>query len=184
MPDSIASFPLRGATSEQLATALGRCFAEYSAWCGQATFVGNFARDARIGGVKSIVAERICQMLNYGEAEGHIVSMSAKTKTNREIALTLAEHQLGTADQGVKIAGIVMLHNACERYFWRLIRFGLVANYAQALRWVGNRKIAVEMLASKGTDACIDYHIEKWWDELERDTLPAKWDRLAGHVHD
>lgn len=179
MVDAIASFALRGATHEELGRALGRCFAEFGAWHGQATFVAQFAQDARIGGVKAVLADRIHQALELGEAEGLIINTPARTKSNQEIAHVLADHQLAIADQGVKISAIVMLHNACERFLWRLVRFGLVGNREQVLKWIGKRNITVETLMTQGVDAPIDAHIEKWWDELERDTLATKWDRLV-----
>jgi hypothetical protein len=178
----IASFALRGATPEELGLALGRCFTEFGAWYGQAAFVANFAQDARIGGVKAVLAERTCQALDWGEAQGLIINMPAKAKSNQEIAHVLADHQLAIADQGVKISAIVMLHSACERFLWRLVRFGLVVNREQVLKWIAKRHVTVETLTTQGVDAPVDAHIEKWWEELERDTLVNKWDRLAGLV--
>lgn len=182
MVDPIASFALRGATHEQLGHALGLCFAEFCAWHGQATFVANFAQDARIGGVMAVLADRIHQTLDFCETEGLITNTPAKTKSNQEIAHVLADHQIRIADQGVKISAIVMLHNACERFLWRLVRFGLVKNREKVLEWIGKRNITVETLMTQGVEAPIDAHIERWWAELERNTLKAKWDGLVGLV--
>lgn len=182
MADPIASFPLRGATDEELGLALGRCFAEFGAWYGQAVFVANFAEDARVGGVKDVLADRLRVALDFGEAEGLIISTPAKPKSNHEIAHVLADHQLAMAEQGVKISAIVMLHNAYERFLWRLIRFGLVGNREQAMKWIAKRNVTVEALATQGVDTVVDSQIEKWWDELERNTLAVKWDRLTGLV--
>lgn len=179
MADPTASFALRGATHEELGRALGRSSAEFSAWHGQATFVASFAQDARIGGVKDVLADRIHQGLDLAETEGLIINTPAKVNSNEEIAHVLADHQLTIAEQGVKISAIVMLHNACERFLWRLVRFGLVGNREQVVKWIGKRNITVETLMTQGVDAPVDAHIEKWWDELERDTLAAKWDRLV-----
>lgn len=180
MSDHIATFSLRGTSRDELGPALGRCFADYWTWHNQATFVANFADYARSGGVKVILTDRIRQALDWGEAEGFIIKAPAKTRSNYEIAHNLADHQLAIADQGVKISAIVMLHNSCERLFWRLVRFGLVANREQALRWVGSRTISVDTLMSQGVDAVVDAHIEKWWEALERESLLDKWDRLVG----
>ena len=162
--------------------ALGRCFGEFGVWHGQALLVAGFAQDALAGGVKSVLADRLHQALEFGEAEGLILSTPAQTKSNREIAHVVADHQLAMADQGVKIAAIVMLHNAYERFLWRLVRFGLVGNREQALKWIGKRSIVVEALIRDGVDVSVDAHLEKWWEELERDTMVAKWDRLTGLV--
>lgn len=182
MADPIVNFALRGATHEELGRALGRCFAESNAWHGQATLVAQFVQDARIGGVKDVLAERIQQALDWGEAEGLIISMPGRVRSNWDIAQVSADHELTIADQGVKISAIVMLHNACERFLWRLVRFGLVGNREQVLKWIAKRNITVETLTTHGLDAPVDGHIEKWWEELERDTLAAKWDRLVGLV--
>ncbi len=182
MPDVIVNFALRGATPGELGIALGRCFAEYSAWHGQSLFVAGFAKDALSSGVKSVLIDRLHQALDFGEDAGIIVSTPGKTKSNREIAHLLADHQLTMADQGVKIAAIVMLHNAYERFLWRLVRFGLVGNRESALTLVAKKTVAVELLMNQGIDASVDAHLEKWWEELERDTLARKWDRLVGLV--
>jgi hypothetical protein len=182
MADPIATFGLRGATPGELGAALGRCYVEYSAWHGQAALVANFAQDARTGGVKDVLAKRVHEELDFAEAEGLIINLPGRTKSNQEIAHILAGHQLAIADQGVKISAVVMLHNACERFLWRLVRFGLVGNRQQVLKWIGNRNISVEMLESNGVDASVDTLIEKWWDKLERDTLAAKWDQLVALV--
>jgi hypothetical protein len=182
MADPVASFALRGATAEELGLALGRCFGEFVAWHGQAAFVANFVQDARVGRVRAVLAERIRQALDFGEAQGLIINMPAKAKSNQEIARVLADHQLAMADQGVKISAIVMLHSACERFLWRLVRFGLVVNREQMLKWIAKRNVTVETLTTQGVDTPVDAHIERWWEELERDTLVNKWDRLVGLV--
>jgi hypothetical protein len=182
MTDPIVTFPVRSPLAEDLGVALGRCFAEFSAWYGQAMTVAGFAEDARAGGVKSILTDRLHQALEVGEKIGLFQFLPGKSKTNVEVAQLLADHQLGLADQGVKIAAIVMLHNAYERFLWRLVRFGLVGNREQALRWIARRSVPVESLIKEGVDAAVDAHLEKWWEELERDTLAAKWDRLTGLI--
>jgi hypothetical protein len=182
MPDKIATFPLRGAASNDLGLALGRSFAEFVAWYGQALLVAGFAQDALAGGVKVVLADRLYQAMEIGEAEGLILSTPAKTKSNREIAKILADHQLGMADQGVKIAAIVMLHNAYERFLWRLVRFGLVGNRERALKSIGRKSVTVETLVKEDINTSLDALLEKSWEELERDTMATKWDRLAALV--
>jgi hypothetical protein len=106
MPDTIVRFALRGAADEELGGALGRCFAEYAAWHGQSVFVAGFAQDALAGDVKAVIANRLQQGLEFGEAEGLFLSTPARMKSNREIAQVLADQQLAMAEQGVKIAAI------------------------------------------------------------------------------
>jgi hypothetical protein len=182
MSDLIAGFPLRGASQEDLGVALGRSFADYSAWHGEANFVANFGQDARTSCVTSVVADRIRVSLDLGEAMGVIIASGDRTTSNDEIARSLAEYQVTVADHGGKIAAIVMLHNACERFLWRLVRFGLVADRIRVLGWIADRKVTINMLASQGRDELINAQIEKWWDELERDTMAKKWDRLVALV--
>lgn len=181
MTDSIANFPLRKASSDELGVALGRCYAEYNMWHGQASFIATFAEDARLAGVDSVVAARIRESLDLGEAMG-VIRFTSRTKSNTEIAAELVHHQLLTADVGVKIAGLVLLHNACEQFLWRLVRFGLVANRSQALKWIAKRKVEVEVFAGTESDVVVDHLLDKWWEELERDPLPKKWDRLVSLV--
>lgn len=178
MPDRIASFPLRAATIEELSTSLARSFAEYWAWHGEATFLSGFAQDARAGGVSAVLVERICDAMSAAEELGILRWSAAKSKTNREISSDIAEHQLTMADSGVKIAAIVILHNACERFLYRLVRFGLVANRTLATEWIAERKVTVRAIVGRDVEAVIDDHLEKWWGDLERESLLAKWDKL------
>jgi hypothetical protein len=182
MPDTIASFPLRGAKIEELSEALGRSYAEYAAWHGQATFLAGFVPDARSAGVSSVLVDRFEGALRLAEKEGLLTWNEKKSKSNPEIAFDIAEHQLQMADFGVKIASAVMLHNACERLFHRIVRFGLIANRAEALRWIAERKVSVQLLATREAESLIDDHLEKWWNELERESLLDKWDRLVALV--
>ncbi len=180
MLDSIATFPLRAASTDELSGALSRCYAEYNAWHGQAGFIADFANDARIAGVNTVVADRIGQSLDFAESIGVLSWTNARTKSTAEIAEELARHQLATADLGVRIAAIVMLHNAYERFIWRLLRFGIVANRPQVLKWIADRKVKVEMLSIQGSESLIDDQLEKWWETIERNSLIRKWDSLIG----
>ena len=181
MFDSIANFPLRSASKDELGVALARCYAEYNQWHGQANFIANFANDARLAGVHSIVADRIQESIDLGEAMG-VVRFPTRTKDNTEIAKEIAEHQLLTADVGVKIAALAMLHNACERFLWRLVRLGLVANRSEAIKWIAKRKVQVEDFADVESDIVVDQQLENWWEELERASMLKKWDKLVGLV--
>jgi hypothetical protein len=182
MVDPIASFGLRGATDEELGGALGRCFAEFAAWHGQATIVANFAQDSRIGGIQDVLADKISQSLDLCEAQKLIIGVPATMKGRKEAVHVLGERQLRIADQGVKVSAIVMLHNSCERFLWRLVRFGLVGNREKVLTWIGERKITIKTLIGEGIDDSFDFQIEKWWNDLERHTLADKWDKLSGLV--
>lgn len=182
MFDSIACFPLRSASPDELGSALGRTYAEFNAWHGQATFIADFAQHARAAGVKSVVADRAQEAIEFAEREGLLKFTLARTKSNFEIAHDLAEHQLITAEIGVKIAAVVMLHNACERFLWRLIRFGMVANRTKVLAQISDRRITVKMLSEQDSETLIDEQLEKWWVQLERDSMLLKWDSLVALV--
>jgi hypothetical protein len=75
-----------------------------------------------------------------------------------------------------------MLHNACERLLWRLVRLGLVLNREKALERVIERKCSIRQVARQDRDELIDREIEKWWEELERESIMKKWDSLANLV--
>jgi hypothetical protein len=181
MPDTLINFPLRGATQQELGSALGRCYREYLLWHGQSTLVASFMRDAMAAGVKTVMATRIRTGLDLAEAEGILIT-EGKTRINETVRDEIGNHQLATVDYGGKIAAIVMIHNACERFLWRLVRFGLVANRSKALTWIGDRKVTVKMLHEQPPEVLADDHLEKWWDELEREKLAKKWSSLVGLV--
>lgn len=175
MLDTIASFPLRGATQQDLGIALGRCYREYCLWNGQSTLIAHFAQDARDAGVKAVMSNRNRAAIDCAQAEGII---KGATPVSDTLIDEITSHHLATADHGGRIAAVVMLHNACERFLWRLVRFGLVANRPRAAAWIADRKVTVKMLQEQPPEVLIDDHLEKWWDDLERDKLTNKWDRL------
>jgi hypothetical protein len=181
MPDPIVDFPLRTASQEQLAIALGRCYAEYNTWHGQAIWITEFSRDARMAGVESVMAERIHDAICVAEETG-ILNTNTMEKSTRQLADELAEYQLTTVGHGIVLAPIVMLHAACELYLWRLVRFGLFANRPQAINWIENREVTIRELVQAEADVLIDEKIESWWNHLERDTLKAKWQRLIALI--
>lgn len=179
--DPIVDFPLRSASQEQLGIALGRSYAEYNAWHGQATLIAGFSQDARAVGVESVMADRIHNAISIAEEVG-LLRTDGMQKSTRQLANDCAEHQLATVGHGMLLAPIVMLHAACERYLWRLVRFGLFANRSQVLEWIGNRKLTVQELVKDEAEILLDGKIECWWNQLERDTLKEKWQRLIGLV--
>ena len=181
MSDPIVDFPLRTASQEQLAIALGRSYAEYNAWHGQATLIAGFSQDARAVGVKSVMVEHIHDAICIAEKVGYLKT-DAMQKSTLQLANDLAEHQLTTVGHGIELAPIVMLHTACERYLWRLVRFGLFVNRPQVLEWIRNRKLTVQELVKDQAEILLDEKIECWWNQLERDTLKEKWQRLIALV--
>lgn len=182
MPDAIVDFPLRDANPGQLGIALGQCFAEYNVWAGQAATIAEFAGVARAAGVKSVLVARLEQVLDFAGTVGVLDFRTPLVETKLRIAKDFADHQLMIADQCVTISAIVMIHNALERFLWRLVRFGLVANRKGVLGLIKDRKVSIQDLSSQDAESVIDAQIEKWWEELELTPLPKKWDRLVGLV--
>jgi hypothetical protein len=180
MADQIADFPLRSAQADRLGVTLGRCFAEYNAWHAKACLVKGFAADAKLAGVGSVVEDRIQQSVELALDRGIIKLPASKVDFFAEYSDNLVKEQLAVAEVGGKTAAIVMLHNACERYFWRLVRFGLVLNRSKAIEWTANRKVSIGELADQDKEAVIDAEIEKWWNGLERDSIIKKWKKLIG----
>ena len=62
--------------------------------------------------------------------------------------------------------------------FWRLVRIGLACNREEAVRFVARKSIEITKLNELGMEGAIDAKIEQWWQELERESLLKKWDRL------
>jgi len=176
MSDSITDFEFRNASLEKLGESLARVHAEYSGWNSRAMLLAGFARDASTVGVSHLLTERNNQAIRFAEELGILKGLESHEK--REIALKATNHQLDTADDGVKVAAIVILHNACEQFLYRLVRFGIAANRAKAMEWIAKRAVTIGEIAEKGVDGVIDDALEKWWKELERRSLLEKWDRL------
>jgi hypothetical protein len=182
MLDQIADFPLRTASAEQLGITLGRCFAEYNAWHAKACFIGGFAEEARVAGVESVVTGRIQRSVGLARELGILTFSTPETNFLDNYLDSMVSKQLVEADTGVKVAAMVMLHNALERFLWRLVRFGLAANRSQAIAWIAGSRVSVEELANQDKEVVIDNEIEKWWRGLERESLVKKWDKLIGLV--
>ena len=178
MHDSVATFALRETPLEALGNSLGRSFAEYSASHGQAMFIAGFARDASVAGVSAILADRICDAMGVAEELRILHWTEIKSKSNRDIASDIAEHQLGVADYGAKFAAIVILHNACEQFLHRLLRFGLVTNRTKALEWIAEQHVSISEIVANDVEALIDDRLEKWWRGLERASVMKKFDKL------
>ncbi len=176
MPDTIVNFPLRDAASGEIGVALARCYQEFSLWHGQATFIAGFAEDARAAGVQAIIANRVRAAFDFAQSEGIIV---APGSVSDGLINQLVDQQVVAAHHGGRIAAIVMLHKACDQFLWRLVRFGLIANRSMALNLISDRKISVKRLEEVGHELAVDEHFEKWWNELERDTITRKWDSLV-----
>jgi hypothetical protein len=176
MADSIANFPLRNAAKEELGTALGRCYREYSLWHGQATIAASFLDHALAAGVKAVMAESNRRAMELAEQAGII---KAATPVGQGLLNQITDHHLAIADYSGKVAAIVMLHNACERFLWRLVRFGIVGNRSKALTWIAERKVTLAMLAERAPEVLMDEHLDNWWVDLERQSLTKKWDSLA-----
>jgi hypothetical protein len=178
MHDSVIPFALRETPPEDVGNSLGRSFAEYSASHGQAMLIAGFARDASTAGVFAILAERAYDAMGVAEEIGILRWTERKSKTNRDFASDIAEHQLRIADYGTKCAAIVMLHNACEQFLYRLLRFGLVANRTKALEWIAKRQVTISEIVENDAETLIDDRLEKWWSELERASIVEKFDKL------
>ena len=182
MSDPIVSFPLRGAPCDGLGESLGRCFAEFLAWSGNATVISGFAQDSRDAGVSEGLAWRVKSGLDTAVELGILELPKENSELRQVIVSNAVEHQLKVADSGAKLAAIVILHNACERYLYRLVRFGLVANRDKAVEWIAKRKVTIQAVVDTTKEILVDQYIEEWWDELERESLLAKWDKLVALV--
>jgi hypothetical protein len=179
MVDPIATFALRGTTPDELGVSLARCYAEFHAWYGEAIFLSGFTHYARMAGVSDVVIRRINDAINSAEELGLLSSKGIESKTNPHFASNIAEHQLKMADSGVKTAAIVILHNACERLLFRLVRFGLIANRDSALKLIAKRPVSISEIVENDIQDLIDDRLETWWRKLSRDSILKKWDKLV-----
>jgi len=183
MPDSIATFPLRDASNDQLSVAMGRSLGEFQAWHGQALFVLQFAQYARSAGVDAVITGQITQSLDLARQAGYLIKTARYKGDDSELIEYATTQQLALADHGAKIAAIVMLHNGYERLLWRLIRFGLVTSREKVLKErIARKTVTVGELLRRDADSVIDEQMEKWWESLERASLANKWDILADLV--
>ena len=84
-----------------------------------------------------------------------------------------------TALRGAKLATAVLLHNASDVFFWRLIRFGLVYEREGALKLVADRKVSIAEIQGRSSAEATDAAIDAWWWQFERKSLPEKWDKCV-----
>jgi len=177
MLDPIATFPLRNASVDELSDALAYSFGEFNAWNGQALTVCRFPQQAMNAGVDVVLREELSQAMKLMSEQGLIKEGVAYDQ--QAVIEQAVQRQATLAVHGAKTAAIVMLHNACERVLWRLVRLGLVLNRETASRNVSGRKCNLGELAEHDKDALIDREIEKWWEQLERESMVKKWNTLA-----
>jgi hypothetical protein len=181
MPDNIAQFPLSIATHEELSDAFGYSFGEFEAWTGQAMSVSRFATLASDAGVEEVLRSEIGDTIQFALYKGFIKGSFDADGLDKVVAQA-TQQQMKLAEHGSKTAGIVMLHNACERLLWRLVRFGLVHNRPKACELISDRRCKISELISAGSDSIIDSRLEEWWEQLEKESMQRKWDTLAGLV--
>jgi len=96
----------------------------------------------------------------------------------------LAAVLVASSLRGAKLAAVVMLHNAADLFFWRILRIGLAGKRDYAAELVGDRKVRVIDVREHGVEAAMDVKIDEWWEDIERKSLPQKWDaavRMFGH---
>ncbi len=176
--DSIANFPLRAASDDDLAVALALCHREYLLWHGQAVSIARSPIDAQAGGVESVFVARNLEFLESGVTAGWIKPGDWQGNPV-EIAAKTAAMQLEMVEYSARIAAVVMLHSACERNLWRFVRFAMVSQRDKAIKRVNNRQVTIQDLSALDREQLVDRHLEKWWGDLERDTILKKWDSLV-----
>jgi hypothetical protein len=177
--DSVATFPLRGATNDELGIALALCHYDFFLWHAQALTIAQFPVQAQVAGVHDILAAEKLHALQYAMSKGMLkVDVSKMTLTTEELASQMARKQFETIEHSTRIAAVVMLHSACERFFWRLVRLAMVAQRSKAVECIEQRKLLLRELTCD-KDSLIDDHLERWWWELERKSILDKWDALV-----
>lgn len=180
MPDNVVSFPLRGATLQQLATALGRCHAEYQAWHQQAVVLHQFVDHAREAGVRSVLKTRFHELMHFARENSLLTAPIEAVVPMAAMEAKFVDDQLTSARHGTTLAAVVIIHTSTEILYWRLLRFGLIANRDKMLKRFEERKITVKELRDLGSDGANDAVLENWWDKKERESLLDKWDNLIG----
>jgi hypothetical protein len=122
------------------------------------------------------------QALDFLEADGVIKTGNASANWRDNLGSASVEAQMNVAGAGIKTAAIVMLHSSYERWLWRMVRFGLVANRDRGVTQIGKRQVPVQTLREMGIEDAIDDLLEKWWDELSREPILKKWDSLVAFM--
>jgi hypothetical protein len=124
--DFAGDIPFRGPSPEQLANGLERCHSEFATGFGQAISIRQFAVNASTAGVRTVIHQRAQEGLLLLHSEGLIANTGGQPYD--DIAASIARSQHNMAEFGLDIAAIVLIHNALERFYWRLIRFGVIKN--------------------------------------------------------
>jgi hypothetical protein len=161
--DPIASFPLRGASTEQLGIALARSEGEFLLWHGQAMSLADFPLVAQEAGVHTVLKCRVVQMLEFARAHNLLINTSGDVRSNDELAEVVVPQQLASFHNSAKVGAVVMLHSACERLLWRLVRFGIVKERGKAIDRVENCQLTIKELKETDRDSLIDQRLERWW---------------------
>lgn len=180
MPDQIAAFPLRNSSVDELSDALGYSFGEFNAWNGQALLVCKFPLQASLAGVEVVLRKELSQAVTVMSEQGLI--KKDEPYDQQALITGAVERQFALAVHAAETAAIVMLHNACDRLLWRLVRLGLVLDREKACDYIAKSKVNVDDLVKQEKDDLIDREIEKWWEQLERKPMMNKWDALANLV--
>lgn len=181
--DCVANFPLRGAPPADLGTALALCHRDFFWWHGQAVTIAQFPNDARSGGVESVLSERNRTFLDLVESGGYLnPSDSMPRLADYDVADRMTAQQLDGIAHSARIAAVVMLHNASDIFFWRLLRFAMVSERSKAILQIANRRIALQDVLELDRDALIDSRLEEWWGQCERQSLRQKWDYLVTFI--
>src|SRR3990170_2618393 len=111
MPDSIATFPLRNATQNQLNDANAQTFGEFNKWFGQAGIIAAFCERAQIAGIAQVLSDEVTDGFNQMLAMGYIVPGPKALGITDEMIDAAVNHQLAIAEHGTKLAAITILHS-------------------------------------------------------------------------
>jgi hypothetical protein len=177
-PDSIATFPLRNATDEELGHALALTQRDFMLWHGQASAIAKFPSVANRAGVSSVLAYDAAEGLRFSEELG-ILSFDGATKSREEIAEMIVSIQLPQIEHSARVAATVMIHSAFERFLWRLIRFAIIGNRSKAIEQIEKKTLTVEQLASSNPEQLVDAILEKSWVEVDNLPMLKRWDKLV-----
>ena len=181
--DSSANFALRGASDAELGIALARCQQDFFWWYGQAITTARFPFDARAAGIELVLEQRNRDFLDFADSAAFLMSgPTVERLPNSVYAQRMVPQQLDGIEHSARVAAVVMLHSACERYFWRLIRLAMVRKRTAAVEQIAGRKISIRELTTEDRETLIDGQLEKWWENLDRASLLEKWDTLISLV--
>lgn len=183
--DLIASFPLRGASKEELAKSLEQSHFAFADLRSLAEFMLDFPQLAVSSGVGTILANETIEAFRLADRMGFIIRsenaapQSEFEKNIRDVVLSV---QMPRVQHGTRTASIVLAHSALDKLLWRLCRFGFVANRASALDYAGRKQITVSELVSAGFDASLDNRLEACLSDLAEKSIVLKWDCLCSLI--